>query len=199
MRRQQILSAALRCFALQGFHATSMADVIRESGLSAGSVYRYFPSKRALIKAGAEDIFAVARDALAEVLNAPEPSSPAVALKHLLTRLMSVADNEGVDRTRVGVVAWGEALRDPELLDDLRGLYLRIRQDFVAVLERWRTAGHLPADADVTLAGQVLFGTMPGFLLQRLILGDVEIEGYVAGLATLTGAAPTSPAGLPGR
>ena len=29
MRKEQVLSAALRCFADQGFHATTMADVIR--------------------------------------------------------------------------------------------------------------------------------------------------------------------------
>jgi AcrR family transcriptional regulator len=186
MRREQILTAALRCFARQGFHATSMTDVIQESGTSAGSVYRYFPSKNALIKAGAERIFVAARDALGQVLAAPEPISPADALKHLLTRLMSVAQYDGIDLTRVGVVAWGEALRDPELLDEIRARYGGVRDDLIAVLERWRSAGHLPADTDVTLAGQVLFATMPGFLLQRHVFGDVEVDSYVAGLNHLT-------------
>jgi len=39
-RRQQILGAARRCFARQGFYETSMKDVFREASLSAAVVYR---------------------------------------------------------------------------------------------------------------------------------------------------------------
>ena len=44
-RRQQILEAASACFARQGFHQTSVQDICKEAGLSAGAVYRYFPGK----------------------------------------------------------------------------------------------------------------------------------------------------------
>src|ERR1051326_7436005 len=47
-RREQILLAAMSCFARQGYHATSMDDVVRESGLSVGAIYSYFPSKEEL-------------------------------------------------------------------------------------------------------------------------------------------------------
>ena len=188
MRREQVLHAALRCFADQGFHATTMADVIRASGLSAGSVYRYFPSKTALIQAGSEGIFTAARGALAELKERPEPTSPAEALRHLLNQMMGLAVRDDVDLTRVGVTAWAEALRDPALLAHVGTLYRALRGDFVTLLERWRDAGNLPVDTDVELAGQVLFGAMPGFVVQRLLLGDVEVDGYVTGFASLMGA-----------
>ncbi len=47
-RREQILQAAMACFARQGYHATSMDDVVRQSGLSVGAIYSYFPSKEEL-------------------------------------------------------------------------------------------------------------------------------------------------------
>ena len=50
-RRTQILAAAMTCFARQGYHATSMDDVVRESGLSVGAIYSYFPSKEDLFLA----------------------------------------------------------------------------------------------------------------------------------------------------
>lgn len=50
-RRRQILDGAARCFARDGFHATSMQDVLKEVGLSAGAVYRYFTGKEDLIAA----------------------------------------------------------------------------------------------------------------------------------------------------
>jgi AcrR family transcriptional regulator len=50
-RRRQILGAAARCFARNGFHRTSMQDIVRESGISAGLVYRYFAGKDDMITA----------------------------------------------------------------------------------------------------------------------------------------------------
>lgn len=187
MRRDQVLNAALRCFADQGFHATTMSDVIRESGLSAGSVYRYFPSKDALIQAGSEGIFNAARGTLAELMERSEPASPVEALHQLLNEIMSIAVRDDVDLTRVGVTAWAEALRNPALLAEVSKLYRALRSDFVTLLKLWRDAGNLPIDTDVELAGQALFGAMPGFLVQRLLLGDVDVDSYVTGFASLLG------------
>src|SRR5258708_15966531 len=47
-RRAQILDAAVRCFAETGYYATTIEDVVRETGLSRGALYLYFPSKEAL-------------------------------------------------------------------------------------------------------------------------------------------------------
>jgi hypothetical protein len=44
-RRRELLEAAGRCFAENGFLSTSMQDLFEASGLSAGLVYRYFRSK----------------------------------------------------------------------------------------------------------------------------------------------------------
>ena len=48
-RRQQILDAALRCFSRDGFHNTTTADIVRESGVSQDELERklYVVRKRA--------------------------------------------------------------------------------------------------------------------------------------------------------
>ncbi|NDV22284.1 TetR/AcrR family transcriptional regulator [Desulfovibrio sp. JC022] len=48
-RRGQILKAAGKCFAVKGFHQSSMADICKEAGLSPGTVYHYFRSKDEMI------------------------------------------------------------------------------------------------------------------------------------------------------
>src|SRR5260370_35406354 len=53
-RRTQILDAAVRCFARTGYYATTIEDVVRETGLSRGALYLYFPSKEALYLAISE-------------------------------------------------------------------------------------------------------------------------------------------------
>jgi len=47
-RRTDILSAAKQVFAEQGYHATTIADIARQAGLSYGSIYWYYESKEVL-------------------------------------------------------------------------------------------------------------------------------------------------------
>lgn len=60
-RREEIIRAAHKCFITRGFHATGMADIAREFGMSAGHIYNYFPSKTAIIEEvisrGMEDFY----------------------------------------------------------------------------------------------------------------------------------------------
>jgi len=44
-KRRQILDAAIRVFAHQGFHATRVSDIADEAGVAYGLVYHYFKSK----------------------------------------------------------------------------------------------------------------------------------------------------------
>ncbi len=44
-KRRQILDAAVRVFARQGFHSTRVADIADEAGVAYGLVYHYFRSK----------------------------------------------------------------------------------------------------------------------------------------------------------
>jgi TetR/AcrR family transcriptional repressor of uid operon len=53
-RCDEILAAAQRCFVRSGFHGASMQDICTEAGMSPGNLYRYFPSKEALVAGIAE-------------------------------------------------------------------------------------------------------------------------------------------------
>jgi len=46
--RQRLVETALKLFASQGYHATGIADILRESGCKRGSLYHYFSSKEEL-------------------------------------------------------------------------------------------------------------------------------------------------------
>jgi AcrR family transcriptional regulator len=50
-RREEIMAAAKKVFARNGFHATTIADVAREAKFAYGSVYQYFDSKDELFQA----------------------------------------------------------------------------------------------------------------------------------------------------
>lgn len=49
--RSRILMAAIRCYEAQGVAATTVDDVAREAQISRRTVYRYFPSQQAIVRA----------------------------------------------------------------------------------------------------------------------------------------------------
>lgn len=48
---QRVLDAAKICFVRSGFQGASMHHICAEAGMSPGALYRYFPSKEAIIEA----------------------------------------------------------------------------------------------------------------------------------------------------
>lgn len=58
LRRDQIVAAAQACVVRHGFHAASMGEIAAEAQMSVGQIYRYFPSKEAIVHAIVEGIVA---------------------------------------------------------------------------------------------------------------------------------------------
>ncbi|MBS6210518.1 MAG: TetR/AcrR family transcriptional regulator, partial [Proteus hauseri] len=50
-KKKHIIDAAIRCFAVKGFHSTSTAEICHEAGMSPGNVFHYFPNKNSIIEA----------------------------------------------------------------------------------------------------------------------------------------------------
>lgn len=50
-RPDEILDSALRHFAAHGFAAARMEEIAADAGVTAGTIYRYFPSKDSLVEA----------------------------------------------------------------------------------------------------------------------------------------------------
>jgi AcrR family transcriptional regulator len=49
-RRREILEAAAKVFSQKGYHETKVSDIAAEARIGHGTVYRFFPSKRALAR-----------------------------------------------------------------------------------------------------------------------------------------------------
>ncbi len=191
-RRDQILDAATVRFAANGFQATGMADVIAASGLSAGAVYRYFRSKDELIAAIVDRVLGQASERFEALLGQEEAPDPAAAVEATVAMVVHVATTGPVDLTRVAVQAWGEALRNPGVQVVVDRAYRTIRGYFVEVVRRGQEAGRLPADADPLHVGATMLSAVLGFLVQRLLLGDLDPASYGAALRVAWTGAPVA-------
>jgi AcrR family transcriptional regulator len=63
-RREDVLEAALTLFSERGFHGTAIPDIADEAGVAAGTIYRHFDSKEALVN----ELFRRCKQALAAAL-----------------------------------------------------------------------------------------------------------------------------------
>lgn len=69
---ERILNAAQKCFIEHGFHAAGMALIAETAGMSPGLIYRYFPSKSAIILAIVERQLEHSRAGIRDLHNAPD-------------------------------------------------------------------------------------------------------------------------------
>lgn len=186
-RREQILMAAMTCVAQEGFHKTTMAHVIKASGLSAGAVYGYFRSKDELILAIADRALGYLDQALGELLSRDPVPSPVEVTQHLTTMLVQRAETGPVDLTRIAVSAWAEAVRDEGVRTAVAARIGMLRRKLAELIVTQQASGTVDPDADPESVAKSLFGVMPGFILQRLVTRDVTPEEYAAGYAAALG------------
>lgn len=182
-RREQITTAALRCVARQGFAATSIADIVEESGLSAGSIYSHFESKAELVRLVAGDILRVAIDAIAA--GSPAPGG-IVTPSELFLRIV-----DGVfDPDLAGVLldVWTAVPHDPELAEIARGNLRAIENAMVEVLTPWAVAQADGKRADarqlVQRSVDAVIACSQGYAVRRVLDAEIDAGALRRSLAT---------------
>jgi AcrR family transcriptional regulator len=162
-RREQIAAAAMTCFARDGFASTSMADIIGEAGLSAGSIYSHFTSKAELVRFVAGGVLTTRSQAIAA------GGDDAVVPPSAVLRLMVIPEIDR-DRAKVLLQIWGEVPHDPELSDFLLQNLAEFRRVVTLRLRPWSATHGTDAD-DLAAAA---FACVQGFIV-RLAL-DPEVD-----------------------
>lgn len=183
-RRQQILDAARTAFLRDGFHATSMQDIQREAGLSAGAIYLYFPSKNEIVTGIAADALAT----ISAVFTMPPPDERAPDLDSLVDQFLEAAERLRNDTHIFPLIiqVWAEALRNPPLLAQLTALFGEVKGRLIQMLASSQASGGIDPDVDPETLAMALIGLGQGYIVQRALLGDaVSFERYRAGVHAL--------------
>jgi TetR/AcrR family transcriptional repressor of nem operon len=80
--RTRIMAAAARLFRQRGFDDVSVAEAMKEAGLTHGGFYGYFPSKEALIEEAVGQALPSARDSPGRRRSAAEFASSYLSVRH---------------------------------------------------------------------------------------------------------------------
>ncbi|MGV9455945.1 TetR/AcrR family transcriptional regulator [Streptomyces sp. NPDC003635] len=194
-RRRQILEGAARCFARNGFHATSMQDVLKEVDLSAGAVYRYFSSKDELIAAIVKGVLAEVRAAFEEVTRQTPPPPPDELVGEVLGRALGIWDTLLVDGKAAFppliMQVWAETVRDRELAAVMDEVHEVVTGAWGRVVEAYQDAGLMRTDVPAEHVARTMVALVQGFIAQQSLHGPIPIEVLQDGLRALMS--------LPGR
>jgi AcrR family transcriptional regulator len=175
-RRRQIAEAALRCFMRNGFEATSMGDIIAESGLSAGAIYLHYENKQDLIRRVVRDVFIERATELAELAKRDPLPDPAQVVREFVERMRDAA---GAD---IRLHAWSTCLRDPEmgqLMTDYAADRHANYRNYVEAWLMWRGLPEAVAAERADGLAEVIIGICQGFVAQTSLVKGFDPEGYL--------------------
>ncbi len=116
-RPDEVLDAALRLFASNGFAATKVEDIALEAGISKGAIYRYFSSKDEIFESLVRRAVAPIAERASKIAETSR-EDPRIILKTLLTiAIVKLSDPEILAVPRLVLQ---EAGRFPELAETYR-------------------------------------------------------------------------------
>ncbi|MFQ5594658.1 MAG: TetR/AcrR family transcriptional regulator [Anaerolineae bacterium] len=163
-RRQQILQAAWRCFALNGYENATMDQIAEALPFSKALVYYYFDSKRdlflALLSDWANGVVARWNDLL------PANAHPDAKLRRCIEFAVEIL-TEDPDLPRVEMEFWGQLHREPAVTATIREIYAAFRAELAGIIRDGIEQGiYRPVNPE-TLAAFIV-GAYDGLALQAV-------------------------------
>ena len=174
-RADQILTAARKCFLEQGYFATKMDAIAKESGLSKGGIYFHFSSKREIFRALVEEEYQVAMAIIHRVTDSETD------VTEMLTELGAhfVELFAQSDRSRFMVIIGEMALRDAEIAHLLKELQLSYFETVSQILIKGIDQGDIRG-VDVDATAMILKSLMDGVQANFAIGIDLDLEKVLA-------------------
>lgn len=170
-RREQILRAAMICFAKRGFHQTSMHDISAEAGISVGLIYRYFDNKDAVISAMADEH----KREIYEVL---ERARLAPTLREAFEIIFTWDCCENTPHVVAAFVVdlFAEAGRNPRLADLVRDVAAAAKGGVTDLIARSPEASELPGDMEPQDVAEMIFAVNDGLLMRDVLAPNRSVE-----------------------
>ena len=176
LRREQIIGAAVSCFARKGFHKTTMQDICQAAGLSPGAVYNYFDSKEAIVEACAE----MAQERNEKMLSMVSEAEDAVsAYKKISGAWFSMIKQENMmEGIKFDLELWAESTRNERVARSFHKVEDAIKEKLTEFVIEGQKQGVFSKKLDVTAIVQVLFSLVNGLEVQKASNPEIDVDAY---------------------
>lgn len=185
LRRQQILDASASCFARRGFHPTTMQDICKEAELSPGAVYRYFPSKEAIIQAMCERGQNANAEAIQEAMS--RGNTLDVLSELIQTFFIELESVHSHSECALNVELIAEAPRNEHIREWLTNNLNASRLMFVELIRGAQEKGDIDPSLEPASVAQVMVALYHGFITQKLVDPSIDVPNYAAVIRSLFG------------
>lgn len=183
-RRDEIARAAMQRLSRQGFSGTSMADIIEESGLSAGAIYSHFGSKAEIAQHVARMVVGTRAEELVDYARSAEPP---VGPIEIISFVLETTIRMGIRRAML-LQVWAEATVDPEFRAILDETVEKLRTAYADAITPWlRARGRSTDAAAVRAQVDTMVALSQGFVVNSALFGGDDPRAYLAGVAELLG------------
>jgi AcrR family transcriptional regulator len=181
--RERILQSAVTGFEARGYDATTTAHIARRAGIAVGTLYGYFPDKRAILL----ELLATTTTEIADyVVHGLDPAlwaeaGPRASVRSLIDALFHTRTfNPGMQR-----ILWERYFKDAEFRARVRAIEHRVRQAMVTLFDALKGQNRLRVD-DAETAAFVIY-TAVEWTAARLMLGETaaEIDRTVAAVSDM--------------
>jgi AcrR family transcriptional regulator len=173
--RQAILRSAFDLCLARGYERTTVEAIAERAGVGKQTIYRWWPSKGAVIMDALNDVVGAASDF-------PDTGDVVADLREQMTSVSALLASPDFGPVYRGVI--GAAQSDPELAKTLAGEIIQPRvAACIRRLERAREQGEIRPDADVGVIVELLYGPIYHRLLLHTRLLDGEQVTTVLELA----------------
>jgi TetR/AcrR family transcriptional repressor of uid operon len=169
-RRAAILDAAEQRFSRAGFHQTSMSDICQAAGMSPGNLYRYFPSKEAII----EGIVARHRTQASADFDAMENAPSFWESVGAMARVCLV--ERSAEEMNLGVEIMAECRRNPSIAKLLLDFEADVKVRLVKLLRTAAERGEIKPLDDVESTAAMLMVIVDGISLRRVADRTFDVE-----------------------
>lgn len=153
----------MACFARQGYHATSMDDVVRESGLSVGAIYSYFRSKEELFLAICDDRADQTLSYLNELFRRPGPMADKT--RDAVDYFFGLLSDQLLTLSRVSAEFMSAAATSPRVKERQARRVESLRQFMRWMLTEAQRQGEIRSDADIEAAAELMMSLNEGLVL----------------------------------
>jgi len=164
--REQLLEVAAQLFARKGLHRVTLAEIAGEAGMSGPAIYNHFKSKDALFCEVVCLMYDEETAAFGELLDPLD--SVQEALDRMMEAVPKMYRGDGVLQM-LGFTAQLEAVRDPEQFAAISAATRKRDEVAIRLVERAKSKGELPAEADAEELGAMLISLFIGAVGNRSI------------------------------
>jgi len=166
------LNTALECFWLKGYQATSMADLMKASGLASASIYKLYPDKRAIYLAALQRYI---DEGMSGKAKRNAEMSPDAALREMLDVVAQLSSAPAGERGCFTIAAASELVPgDEEVKAKVSFKFNRILEELESILKRGQQQQIFRQDEDASVMAQSIFMMLEGMRIYGKLLPEID-------------------------